>query len=261
MMHGLRGLLSPKTFYQFSVATTPWLGGATLLLFTVGLLWALLVAPPDYQQGESYRIMFIHVPAAWLSLSAYAALAGCGMLVLVWKLKVAEVLAVAIAPVGAGFTAIALCTGSLWGRPMWGTWWVWDARLTSELVLLFLYLGWMALDGAIENRRSAARACAVLALVGLVDLPIIKFSVEWWTTLHQGATIRLTGDSGIHPSMLAPLLVMVAAFHAYFAYVALLRARTEWLDREQTQAWAIEVVAERAARRSRALPSMRASPP
>ena len=206
-----------------------------------GLFGGLVVAPPDYQQGEAYRIIFIHVPSAWLSLFVYAAMAGAAAVGLVWRIKVAEAVAVACAPVGASFTFLALLTGSLWGKPMWGTWWVWDARLTSELVLLFLYLGIIALNNAIPDPRRAARASAILAIVGLIDLPIIHFSVDWWNTLHQGATVfRLDGPS-IHPSMLAPLLLMVAAFTLFFLTVALMRTRCELLERERHSQWVREV--------------------
>lgn len=242
LLRPFRPLISPRSFYTISARWSPRLGWLTLCLFAVGLVWALRFAPADYQQGESYRIIFIHVPAAWMSLSAFALMAVCGISVLIWKMKVAEVVAAAIAPVGAAFTLLALATGSLWGKPMWGAWWVWDARLTSELVLLFLYLGWMALDRAIENPRTAARACAVLALVGLVDLPIIKYSVEWWTTLHQGSTIKVVGENAIHPSMLWPLLTMVLACHTYVAAIVLQRARVEWMEREQGQSWVAEVL-------------------
>ena len=229
----LRRYASPQHFHDLSGRLLPWLGWPCAALMAAGLWGGLVAAPPDYQQGEAYRIIFIHVPSAWLSLLVYAAMAGAAAVGLIWRTKVAEAVTIACAPIGASFTFLALLTGALWGKPMWGAWWVWDARLTSELVLLFLYLGIIALHGAIPDPRKAARACAILAIVGLVDLPIIHFSVEWWNTLHQGPTVfRLDGPS-IHPSMLAPLLLMVAAFTLFFVTVLLMRARCEILHRER----------------------------
>jgi heme exporter protein C len=235
-------VLSPKGFNRFVNRWIGLLAALTLLMLAIGLPWALAIAPTDYQQGESYRIIYLHVPSAWLSLMGYTMLAGLGFVVLVWRVKLAEVMAEAIAPVGAAFTFLALVTGSLWGRPMWGTYWVWDARLTSELVLLFLYLGWMALSQAIEDRRAAARACGVLALIGAVDIPIVHFSVEWWNTLHQGPTITRLDRPAMHFSMLAPLLWMYAALFLYAATVSLLRARDLWLEREANHPWVAELM-------------------
>ncbi len=234
----LHKLLSPYEFYRFAGRCMPWLAALTLILLAAGLYWGLVVAPPDYQQGQSYRIMFVHVPSAWMSLFIYAIMAGAGATVLIWHIKIAEVIAAASAPIGAGFTFLALATGSLWGKPMWGTWWVWDGRLTSELVLLFLYLGYIALDNAIEDKRAASRATAVLALVGVVDLPIIHYSVEWWTTLHQGPSVTKFGAPSIDKQMLMPLLIMAIAFKAYYGYLVLLRARCELLEREPGSRWA-----------------------
>ncbi len=238
----LHRLASPPRFYAFSGRLTPWLGAATVLLLALGLYLGLVVAPADYQQGESYRIMFIHVPAAWMSLFVYVLMAGAGAIALIWKIKLAEVVAVASAPLGASFTFLALVTGSLWGKPMWGTWWEWDGRLTSELILLFLYLGCMALYSAIEDRRAAARAMALLALVGVVNIPIIHYSVEWWNTLHQGPTVTKFDAPSIHPSMLWPLLVMALAFKLYYFTVLMLRTRNELLLRERGSAWVAEVI-------------------
>ena len=219
----------------------PWLGWPCAALMAAGLWGGLVSAPADYQQGDAYRIIFIHVPSAWLSLLVYATMAGAAAVGLIWRIKVAEAVAIACAPIGASFTFLALLTGSLWGKPMWGAWWVWDARLTSELVLLFLYLGIIALHSAIPDPRKAARASGILAVVGLVDLPIIHFSVEWWNTLHQGATVfRLDGPS-IHPSMLVPLLLMVTAFTLFFLTVLFMRARCEVLDRERHSRWVREI--------------------
>jgi len=233
---------APKNFYALAGRLIPWLGLATLVCFGVGLYWGLFVAPADYQQGQSYRIMFIHVPAAWMSMFTYAVMAGAAGIGLVWNIKLAEMLAKVSAPLGASFTAIALVTGSLWGKPMWGTYWVWDARLTSELLLLFLYLGYMALQASIEEPRRAARASAILALVGVVNLPIIHYSVQWWNTLHQPASVSKIGVPSIHPSMLWPLLIMALAFQLYYFTVALMRMRNEILEREKHTAWVAEVV-------------------
>ena len=212
-----------------------------MLLFIIGMGWGLVYAPADYQQGESFRIIYVHVPSAWMSLFVYMVLAGAGAIGLVWKIKVADAVARSSAPLGAAFTFLALVTGSLWGKPMWGAWWVWDARLTSELILLFLYLGYMALQSAIEDRRMAARAGAVLALIGVVNIPIIHYSVEWWSTLHQGPTISKLDAPSIHISMLIPLLIMVVAFMCYYAFVVLVRARCEILAAEATTSWVQEL--------------------
>ncbi len=236
---------SPKYFYSLAGRLTPWLAGSCLALMLAGLYLGLVVAPPDYQQGDSYRIMFIHVPSAWMSMFIYVLMAVWGLVVLVWRVKVCEILASASAPIGASFTFLALATGSLWGKPMWGAWWVWDARLTSELILLFLYLGFMALEAAIEDRRTAARATSILALVGVVNIPIIHYSVYWWNTLHQGATVSKIGEPSIHISMLIPLLLMALAFKLYYLTVLLMRSRTALLERERSSRWVIEVLGER----------------
>jgi heme exporter protein C len=233
---------SPKTFYPFAGRLIPWLTGLTGVLLLVGLYQALFVAPPDYQQGESVRIMYVHVPAAWMSMFVYVLMAVAGAIGLVWNIKLAEVMARACAPVGAWFTFLALATGSLWGKPMWGTWWAWDARITSELILLFLYLGVMALYAAIDDPKRAARAAGILALVGAVNVPIIHFSVDWWNTLHQPASVTRLGRPAIHISLLIPLLLMAAAFMSYFATVLLMRMRNEILERERHTAWVAELV-------------------
>ncbi|MGE0388422.1 MAG: heme ABC transporter permease [Gammaproteobacteria bacterium] len=237
MFEPLYKYASPQVFYALAGKILPWLGAATALAMGYGLYDGLVLAPPDYQQGESYRIMFIHVPAAWMSLLTYVIMAGAGAVALIWRVKLAEMVASACAPIGASFTFLALVTGSLWGKPMWGTYWVWDARLTSELILLFLYLGFMALETAIPDRRNAARACAVLALVGVVNIPIIHYSVEWWSTLHQGATVTKFGKPSIATSMLIPLLVMALAFHLFLLTALLLRLRCQILERERSTAW------------------------
>jgi heme exporter protein C len=237
---------SPPQFYATARALAPWFGWISVLLFASGLAGGLAMAPADYQQGEAFRIIYVHVPAAWMSLFVYVVMAGAGMVGLIWKMKVADAVARAGAPLGAAFTLLALATGSLWGRPMWGAWWVWgDARLLSELVLFFLYVGYMALQTAIEDRRAAARAGAIVAIVGLVNIPIIHYSVEWWTTLHQGPSVTRLGAPAIHWSMLVPLLVMAFAYMFYFAAVVLVRARVELLELERNSTWAREVSLER----------------
>ncbi len=238
-------LASPKHFYRVAERLNPWLGSATLVVLIVGLYWGLVIAPPDYEQGDSYRIIFVHVPAAWMSLFVYAVMAGAGAVTLVWRLKVAEAVMRAAAPLGAWFTFLALVTGSLWGKPMWGTYWVWDARLTSELILLFLYLGFIALQSAMEDRRTAARAGAVLALVGVVNIPIIHYSVEWWATLHQGPTVTKLDAPSISLTMLAPLLVMALGFLLHFATTGLIRARCELLEGEARSGWVRELARRR----------------
>ncbi|MGD8310640.1 MAG: heme ABC transporter permease [Chromatiales bacterium] len=236
-------LASPKYFYDLTGRMIPWFWVLFILLILPGLYGGLVLAPSDYQQGESYRIIYIHVPAAWMSLFIYMVMAGAGAIALVWRMKLAEVVAIASAPIGASFTFLALVTGSLWGKPMWGAWWVWDARLTSELILLFLYLGVIALYGAIEDKRTASRAVAVLALVGVVNIPIIHYSVEWWNTLHQGPTVTKFDKPSIHLSMLIPLLLMAVAFKVYYLAVLMMRARAEVLDREKNTSW-VKALAE-----------------
>ena len=206
-----------------------------------GLYGGLFLAPADYQQGESYRIIFIHVPAAWMSLFIYVVMAFCGVVIMVWRMKLAEVVLISSAPIGASFTFLALATGSLWGKPMWGTWWVWDARLTSELILLFLYLGVIGLHSAIDDKRVASRAVAILAIVGVVNIPIIHYSVEWWNSLHQGPTVTKFDKPSIHWSMLIPLLLMALAFQVYYVLSLFQRCRAELLQRERNSKWVEEL--------------------
>lgn len=244
MMIWLEQLASPRNFYTFAGKASFWLGWASLGLFIVGLYYGLYNSPPDYQQGDSVRIMYIHVPAAWMSMFVYMMMAGAALVGMVWRIKVADAFAAASAPVGAAFAFLALVTGSLWGKPMWGTWWIWDARLTSELILLFLYLGYIALYSAIEDRDTASRAAGVLVLVGVVDIPIIHYSVVWWNTLHQGATVSKFAAPSMAVSMLIPLLLMALAFHLYYFAVALRRTRVELLEREKNSQW-VQEIAER----------------
>ncbi len=226
-MPAIHFLANPARFQRFSTRVLPWLGGLAALLWVVGLYLALVVAPPDYQQGETVRIMFIHVPAAWWSMAGYALLAGLGASLLVWRHPLAALMARAVAPVGAACALVCLVSGSFWGRPMWGTWWVWDARLTSMLLLFFLYLGHIALTRAFDDPERGDRAAAVLALVGVVNLPVIKFSVDWWNTLHQPASITKLSGPSIHPAILTPLLVMAVAYLALLTFLVLLRTETE----------------------------------
>jgi len=223
------GLANPTRFLALVERLVPWLAGTTIIMLAVGLYLALFVAPPDYQQGETVRIMFVHVPAAWLAMGGYALIAIASLGTLIWRHPLADVAAKAAAPIGATFTFIALVTGSLWGKPMWGTYWVWDARLTSVLVLFLLYLGLIALWQAIEEPGRAGRAAAILALVGAVNLPIIKFSVDWWNTLHQPASVLRAGGPTIDPSLLTPLFVMAIAFALLFATLHLIAMRAEIL--------------------------------
>ena len=224
----------------------PWLWVIFAVLTTWGMYQAFFVAPTDYQQGESYRIIYIHVPAAWMSMMVYVLMAVFGAIGLIWRIRIAEIMAISSAPIGAAFALIALITGSIWGKPTWGTYWVWDARLTSQLVLFFLYLGVMGLHSAIDEPRKAARAAALLALVGVVNLPIIHFSVEWWNTLHQGTTVKIGGESKMPNSMLIPLLVMAIATKFYYGAALLTRARNQLLDQDRRRGWVAKKIREQA---------------
>jgi heme exporter protein C len=216
---------NPARFMRASATVLPWAAWASVLALAVGLYLGLVEAPPDYQQGDSVRIMFVHVPAAWMASAIYLFVAVAGAVSLVWRHPLAEIAGQAAAPVGAAFTCVCLATGSLWGRPMWGAWWVWDARLTSVLVLFFLYLGYIALVNGFDDPNRGARAGSVLALVGIVNLPIIKFSVDWWNTLHQPASVMRLGGPRIDISLLMPLLVMATGFALLFLVLLLLRMR------------------------------------
>jgi heme exporter protein C len=227
---------SPQTFFPLAGRIAPWCGFAAAILAAAGLYVGFFVAPTDAQQGEAYRIIFIHVPAAWMSMFLYVVMAFWAALGLAFNTRLSGMMASAIAPTGALFTFIALWTGSLWGKPTWGTWWVWDARLTSELILLFLYFGFMALHAAIEDPRRADRACAVLALVGVVNVPIIYYSVQWWNTLHQGASVSLTRAPTMAKTMLTGMLLMALAFWLYSIAVAMVRVRCIMREREAVAA-------------------------
>ena len=220
---------NPARFLRLADAILPWCAGATLILLVAGLYLGLFVAPPDYQQGESVRIMYVHVPAAWMAMFVYACLALASAVALIWRHPLADLAAQAASPIGACFTFVALVTGSLWGKPMWGTWWVWDARLTSVLVLFFLYLGHIALAHGFDDPTRGARASAILALVGFVNVPIIKFSVDWWSTLHQPASVLRLGGPTIDGSMLRPLLLMGTAFTLLFVCLLLVRMKAALL--------------------------------
>ena len=222
---------NPARFLRIAAIVLPWSAGLTVCLLVAGLYFALLASPGDYQQGQTVRIMYIHVPSAWMALFVYSVVAGASATGLIWKHPLADLAAKAAAPIGACFTFLCLVTGSLWGQPMWGTWWVWDARLTSVLVLFFLYLGHIALNNAFDDPTRGAKAAAILALVGVVNLPIIKFSVDWWNTLHQPASLTRLDAPAIHATMLTPLLLMALGFTTYFVMVLMLRIRAELLAR------------------------------
>ncbi|WP_026363007.1 heme ABC transporter permease [Methylopila sp. M107] len=231
LISAVSSLANPARFSAFAGRALPWLAGVSAILIAVGFYMALFVAPADYQQGETVRIMFLHVPSAWLGMMAYVIMAVASLGVLVWKHPVADVSAKAAAPLGAAFTFLALATGSLWGKPMWGTFWVWDARLTSFLILFLMYLGLMALRSAMEEPSRAAKACAILTLVGSVNIPIIKFSVDWWNTLHQPASVIRAGKPAMDSSILIPLLICALAFTALFLTLHLAAMRTELVRR------------------------------
>lgn len=235
-----------KWFYQLAVphflypriqAWLPWVAGLSLVTLGLGLVWGLVWAPADYQQGDAFRIIYVHVPAAWLSMMVYVAMAVMAITVLVWRVQMAEVALIASAPIGAAFTLMALFTGAIWGKPMWGAWWVWDARLTSELILLFIYLGIFALYQAIEDKRQAGKAASLMTLVGLVNIPIIHYSVIWWNTLHQPPSLSKFEAPSIHLDMLWPLLVMLLAFKLLYFWMLLLRMRTDLVARHSQAPW------------------------
>lgn len=233
---------SPRSFYEISENYLPWLSGVALSTIVLGSVWGLLFVPGDYQQGDTVRIMYMHVPASILAQSSYLMMATAAAIFLIWRIKLADVAVQAMAPIGASITLLALITGSIWGKPMWGTWWVWDARLTSTLVLFFLFVGIMALRSAMENRESAGRATAILAVIGVINLPIIKFSVDWWNTLHQTASFTLSEKPAMPVEMWLPLLVMVIGFYLFFFTVLIMRMQAEILRREYRSDWVLQRV-------------------
>lgn len=240
VMQAFHRLGSPKYFYYLSRVLSPWCAVLFAAFVSYGLITGLFLAPADYQQGDAFRIIYVHVPAAFLSLFIYVVMTLNSAVGLIWRIKINHIIAKACAPIGASFTLIALLTGSIWGKPMWGTWWVWDARLTSELILLFLYMGYIALQASVEDTKRADHLSGILAIVGVVNIPIIHFSVEWWFTLHQGATLSKFAKPSIAPEMLWPLLAMLAAFFFYFLWIMLLRTQREILMREQHTEWVKE---------------------
>jgi len=233
----INNLVSPKKFFSLSNKLLPWLTALFLLSFSYGIIGGLILSPADYLQGDGFRIIYVHAPCAFLSLFIYAVMAAAAFTAIVWRLKMAFMVIRHSAPIGAGFTFLALLTGSLWGKPMWGTWWIWDARLTSELILLFMYLGIMLFQSASAHKSSGERATAILVLVGFIDIPIIHYSVYWWNTLHQGATLKLFAPSAIDNSMLYPLLAMITAFMIYYGIVLFLRMCYELTALEANHHW------------------------
>jgi heme exporter protein C len=235
-------LASPPYVYGVAAAFAPWFLGLAAICLGYGLVAGLVFAPPDYQQGDAFRIVYVHAPAAWMSLFAYTVMAVAGGIALIWRIKVGHSVAAASAPIGASFTLLALVTGSIWGRPMWGTYWAWDPRLTSELILLFLYVGVMSLRSAFEDPARGDRAAALLAVVGVVNVPIVHFSVVWWNSLHQGATVARFGKAQMDSSMLWPLLSMFLGCMLFYGGVLCLRLQGEILNRERQANWVRQAV-------------------
>lgn len=231
---------SPQNFFPVAGSMIPWFAAIAVILCVIGLYIGFFVAPTDRQQGDAYRIIYLHVPAAWMSMFVYVVMAFWAGIGLAWNTRISSMMATALAPTGAMFTFLALWTGALWGKPTWGTWWAWDARMTSELILLFLYIGFMALQASIDDPRRADKAGALLALVGVVNIPIIYFSVKWWNTLHQGSSINLKGAQPMAMTMLLGMLIMALAFWAYTIAVILARLRCIMLERERNTAWVRE---------------------
>lgn len=235
-------MASPKAFYHQTKRWLSWLGTSALLFLIVGMIWGLVFAPPDYQQGDAFRIIYVHVPSAFLSMAFYGWMGFLALLLLVWRIKMAGLMLGIAAQLGASMAFLALITGSIWGKPMWGAWWVWDARLTSELILLFLYFAILATKSAFQNKEQGDKIMAILTLVGLVDLPIIHYSVYWWNTLHQGSTLSVFAKPKIAASMLYPLLLTLIGFSLYCLWVMLHKARYELLLRERRQHWVKSLV-------------------
>jgi heme exporter protein C len=235
-------LASPPYVYKWAAALAPWFLGLAALTLGIGAIDGLAFAPPDYQQGDAFRIIYVHVPSAWMSEFVYTIMAVAGGIGLIWRIKMGHAVAAACAPIGASFTVLALVTGSLWGKPMWGTYWAWDPRLTSELILLFLYFGVLSLRSAFEDASRGDRAAALLAIVGVVNVPIIHYSVVWWNSLHQGATVAKLGKPSIDAAMLWPLLSMFLGFMLFFGAILCLRLQGEVLNRERQASWVRQAV-------------------
>ncbi|WED41790.1 heme ABC transporter permease [Legionella cardiaca] len=235
-------MASPKTFYERTRPWLVWLGLSALVFLSAGLIWGLVFAPPDYQQGDAFRIIYVHVPSAFLSMALYGWMGFLAILLLVWRIKMAGLILAIAAQLGASMAFLALITGSIWGKPMWGTWWVWDARLTSELILLFLYLAILALKSSFQDQEQGDKVAAILTLVGLIDLPIIHYSVYWWNTLHQGSTLSVFAKPKIAAPMLYPLLLTILGFSLYCLWVITHKARNELLIRERRQQWVKSLV-------------------
>ena len=244
MWKWLHPYANPEVTYHFTGRIKPWFSWTSFILLSVGLVWALLFAPADYQQGDSFRIFYIHVPAAILSMGIYVAMAIAALTSIVWQFRMADASAAALAPIGAVFTAIALITGSAWGKPMWGTWWIWDARLTSELILLFLYLGVIALHNAFDDKQLAGKAAGILSIVGVINIPIIKYSVEWWNTLHQGATVSKFGKPAMSLEMYWPFLICFFGFSFLVGAIMCTRFQTELLARNRMRPWVRKMIGE-----------------
>lgn len=242
MVAWLHRLGSPRYFYDFATRLLPYCVVMTVILMLLGGITGLWFAPADYQQGEGFRIIYVHVPAAFLSLFIYTVVFVNSVIFLIWRIKLADIIACVSAPIGATYTFIALITGAIWGKPMWGTWWVWDARLTSELILLFLYFGYIGLRSAIQDHQVAAKVCAILAIVGMVDIPIIHFSVEWWQTLHQSATLSKFSKPSMSFEMAYPLYLLIMGFSGSFFSLLLTNVRTELLLRERHTDWVLQLV-------------------
>lgn len=243
MLHWLnKKFLSPKSFYRTTTTILPWVIVVFSLCFAYGLIAGLFFAPADYQQGDGFRIIYVHVPSAMAAMAIYLIMAICAILTLIWRTKISAICMSSSASIGAWFTALALITGSIWGKPMWGTWWIWDARLTSVFILLLLYLGFIALQSVITDQQNRDRASSIIAIVGVINLPIIHYSVIWWNTLHQGPTISKFSTPSIAPSMLYPLLAMIVAFMLFYLLILLLRMRNQILLREMKTDWVKEIV-------------------
>jgi len=245
MLQPLINLGTPRRFYQFCAFVQPWCFALGLLALAYGLIAGLFIAPADYLQGEGFRIIYVQVPCAMLSMLLYVVLAIASAIYLIWRIKIADWVAYCVAPIGALLTFCALVTGAIWGKPMWGTWWIWDARLTSELILLFLYIGYIGLYSAITNPKSAAKISAIFALIGLIDIPIIHYSVYWWNTLHQGATISRFAKPAIASSMLWPLIGMIVGMGLYISAIMCLKLRTQILSREANKRWVQLLIAKK----------------